>query len=155
MSVRRVCGLMSMAVSSYCYVSKRDDERLKEKLTEAARAKPRFGYRRLELALRAQGMKVNHKRVYRVYRKAGLCLKRKKRRHCVRAGARLRACTVPNQEWALDFVHDVIASGRTIRVLSVVDAYTRECRALEVDTSFASRRVTRYFLAWCIERTID
>jgi transposase InsO family protein len=46
------------------------------------------------------------------------------------------------QEWALDFVHDVLAAGRTIRVLSVVDAFTRECLALEVDTSFASRRVT-------------
>ena len=116
-----------------------------------------------------------------MYREAGLCLKRKKRRHCVRAGAPLRTCTVPNQEWALDFVHDVIASGRTIRVLSVGDAYTRECLALEVDTSFASRRVTRvleqivaerglpqsircdngpeltsrYFLAWCIERKIE
>jgi putative transposase len=134
-----------MAVSSYRYVSKRDDERLKEKLAEAARAKPR------------------------------------KRKHCVRAGAPLRRCTVPNQEWALDFVHDVIASGRVIRVLGVVDAYTRECLALEVDTSLPSRRVTRvleriisqrgqpqsircdngpeltsrYFLAWCIERKIE
>jgi putative transposase len=179
--MHRVCGLVSMAVSSYRYVSKRDDEKRKEKLAEAARAKPRFGYRRLELALRAQGMKVNHKRVYRVYREAGLCLRRKKRKHCVRAGTPQRSCTVPNQEWALDFVHDVIASGRVIRVLSVVDAYTRECLALEVDTSLPSRRVTRvleriicerglpqsircdngpeltsrYFLAWCIERKIE
>jgi hypothetical protein len=52
-------------------------------------------------------------------------------------------CTAANQEWALDSVHDAVESGRTIRVLTVVDAYTRECLALEVDTSFASRRVTR------------
>ena len=51
--------------------------------------------------------------------------------------------TAANQEWALDFAHDVVAAGRTIRVLSVVDAFTRECLALEVDTGFASRRVTR------------
>lgn len=172
---------MLMAVSSYRYECRRQDEPLRDKLIEVARLKPRFGYRRLELELRARGLKVNHKRVYRVYREAGLCLRRKKRKHCVRAGAPLRPCTVPNQEWALDFVHDVIASGRVIRVLSVVDAYTRECLALEVDTSLPSRRVTRvleqiisergepqsircdngpeltsrYFLAWCIERKIE
>jgi putative transposase len=180
-SARRVCGLTSVAASSYRYASQRDDIGLREKLVEAARNKARFGYRRLELELRAQGMKVNHKRVYRVYREAGLCLRRKKRRHCMRAGTGLRVCTVPNQEWALDFVHDVIASGRSIRVLTVVDAYTRECLALEVDTSLPSRRVTRvleqivterglpqsircdngpeltsrHFLAWCIERKIE
>ena len=80
---------------------------------------------------------MNHKRVHRVYREAGLSLRRKKRKHCVRAGQPLRACTAANQEWALDFVHDAVESGRAIRVLSVVDAYTRECLALEVDTSFA------------------
>ena len=85
----------------------------------------------------------DHKRLYRVYRAAGLCLKRKKRKHCVRTGLPLKQTTAANQEWALDFAHDVIAAGRTIRVLSVVDTYTRECLALEVDTGFASRRVTR------------
>ena len=178
-SGRRVCGLMSLGVSSYRYRSQRDDEPLREKLVEVARAKPRFGYRRLELE--AQGVKVNHKRIYRVYREAGLGLKRKKRKHCVRVGRPLRVCTAPNQEWGLDFVHDVMACGRAIRVLTVMDAYTRECLALEVDTSFASRRVTRvleeivvkrglpqslrcdngpeltsrHFLAWCVERKIE
>jgi putative transposase len=135
----------------------------------------------LHLLLRPSGESVNHKRVHRVYRKAGLSIRRKKRKHCVRAGQPLRACTAANQEWALDFVHDAVDSGRAIRVLSVVDAYTRECLALEVDTSLASRRVTRvlegivaergaplaircdngpeltsrHFLAWCIERKIE
>ena len=131
--------------------------------------------------LRRSGEVANHKRVYRVYREAGLCLRRKKRKHCMRAGAPLRQHTAANQEWALDFAHDVLAAGRTIRVLSVVDAFTRECLALEVDTSFASRRVTRvleeivvgrgkpqsircdngpeltsrHFLAWCLEQQIE
>jgi len=60
--------------------------------------------------------------------------------------------TAANQEWALDFVHDAMAAGRTIRVLSVVDAYTRECLALEVDTSFAGRRVTRVLEAIIVQR---
>lgn len=180
-SVRRICGLLSLAVSSYRYQRGKQDEDLRERLMSLAREKPRFGYRRLEVLLRREGRRVNHKRMYRVYREAGLCLKRKKRKHCVRVGMPLRAMTAANQEWALDFVHDAIAAGRAIRVLSVVDAYTRECLALEVDTSFASRRVTRvldeivaqrgqplaircdngpeltsrHFLAWCVERHIE
>ena len=97
---------------------------------------------------------MNHKRVHRLYRDAGLTLRRKKSKHCTRQSAPLRQYTAANQEWALDFAHDVIAAGRAIRVLSVVDAYTRECLALEVDTSFASRRVTRV-LDEIIERRIE
>jgi len=180
-SERRVCGLMTMAVSSYRCRMKRSDEALRTRLMELAREKPRFGYRRLQVLLRRSGEHVNHKRLHRVYCEAGLAIRRKKRKHCVREGKRLGARTAANQEWALDFVHDAVDCGRTIRVLSVVDAYTRECLALEVDTSFASRRVTRvleqiviergrplaircdngpeltsrHFLAWCVERQIE
>jgi putative transposase len=180
-SERRVCGLMGMAVSSYRYQTTRCDDELRTRLVELAREKPRFGYRRLHVLLFRAGEAVNHKRVHRVYREAGLSIRRKKRKHCVRVGQPLLARTAANQEWALDFVHDAVECGRAIRVLSVVDAYTRECPALEVDTSFASRRVTRvldgiimergvpgairvdngpefssrHFLAWCIERGIE
>ena len=101
--------------------------------------------------------------------------------HRVRVGTPLRQYAAANQEWALDFAHNVLAAGKTIRVLSVVDAYTRECLALEVETSFASRRVTRvleeiignrrkpqsircdngpeltsrHYLSWCLERQIE
>ena len=179
-SERRACGLVLLAVSSYRYRTRRNDEPLRTRLVALAREKPRFGYRRLLVLLRRTEV-VNHKRVHRVYREAGLSLRRKKRKHCVRAGPPLRVCTGANQEWALDFVHDAVECGRAIRVLSVVDAYTRECLALEVDTSFASRRVTRvlegiiaergqpqaircdngpeltsrHFLAWCVERRIE
>jgi putative transposase len=180
-SERRVCGLLSLAVSSYRYESRQNEDELRDRLVQLAREKPRFGYRRLQVLLRRSGEATNHKRVYRIYREAGLCLRRKKRKHCVRAGAPLRQYSAANQEWALDFVHDVLAAGRTIRVLSVVDAFTRECLALEVDTSFASRRVTRvldeivmlrgkpqsircdngpeltsrHFVAWCLEQQIE
>jgi putative transposase len=180
-SVRRGCGLLTMAVSTYRYPSRRNDGPLRQRLVELARAKPRFGYRRLHVLLQREGERVNHKRVHRVYREAGLMLRRKKRKRCVRAGQPLVERTAPNQEWSLDFVHDAVESGRAIRVLSVVYAYTRECLALEVDTSFASRRVTRvldqiiaerglpqyircdngpemtsrHFLAWAMERGIE
>ena len=181
-SERRVCGLLTMAVSSYRYVAVGGgDEDLLAQLVELSREQPRFGYRRLHVLLRRSGEQVNHKRVHRVYREAGLMLRRKKRKHCVREGKPLLERTSANQEWALDFVHDAVECGRAIRVLSVVDAYTRECLALEVDTSFASRRVTRvldaiiaergrpaaircdngpeftsrHFLAWAVERGIE
>lgn len=89
------------------------------------------------------GERVNHKQLYRAHRAAGLCLKRKKRKHCACTGLPLKQATAANQEWALDFADDVIAVGRTIRVLTVVDTFTREYLALEADTGFASRRVTR------------
>ena len=179
-SERRVCGLLSIAVSSYRYQSKRDDGPLRNKLRELALEKPRYGYRRLHALLQREEQ-VNHKRVHRVYREAGLMIRRKKRKHYVRVGRPLVQRTAANQEWALDFVHDRVECGRAIRVLSVVDAYTRECLSLEVDSSFASRRVTRvldqiiaergapqvlrcdngpeltsrHFLAWAIERKIE
>jgi len=180
-SQQRACGLLQIAVSSFRYQNRRDDEQLRARLVELAREKPRFGYRRLHILLARSGEHVNHKRVYRVYREAGLTVKRKTRKRLVRLGSPRPALTAANQEWALDFAHDGMASGRAMRVLSVVDACTRECLALEVDTSFASRRVTRalesilgqrekplaircdnapeltsrHFLAWCIERQIE
>jgi putative transposase len=116
---------------------------LRERLVRLAREKPRYGYRRLQVLVAREGERVNHKRLYRIYREAGLCLKRRKRKHSVRSGSPRTTLAAANQEWALDFAQDVIATGRTIRVLSVLDAYTRECLALEVNTGFASRRVTR------------
>jgi putative transposase len=151
-SERRVCGLLTMAVSSYRYQTMRCDDELRARLVELAREKPRFGYRRLHVLLSRAGEAVNHKRVHRVYREAGLMLRRKKRKHCVRVGQPLVERTAANQEWALDFAHDAVECGRAIRVLSVVDAYTRECPALEVDTSFASRRVTRVLDGIIVER---
>ena len=142
-SQRRICELLNVAESSQRYVRRRNDEELRAKLVEAAREKPKWGYRRLQLKLQDQGMRVNHKRVYRVYREAGLLIRRRRRKRLLRAGFVRPRVTGANQEWALDFVHDAAESGRKFRVLSVIDVYTRECLALEVDTSFASRRVTR------------
>jgi putative transposase len=180
-SERRACALMAVATGTYRYRSQRTDEPLRTRLVELAREKPRFGYRRLHVLLGRSGERVNHKRLHRVYREAGLAIRRKRRKHCVRVGKPLLERTAANQEWALDFVHDAVECGRAIRVLTVVDAYTRECLALEVDTSFASRRVTRvldgiigergvplaircdngpeltsrHFLAWAIEHGIE
>lgn len=177
---RRACRLMKIAVSSYRYCSTRSDAALREQLVRLAHERTRFGYRRLHVLL-AGDEPVNHKRVWRVYQEAGLSVKRRKRKRLVRVGKPLEPATFRNEEWALDFVSDRIATGRGIRLLNIADAYTRECLALEVDTSFASRRVTRvleqviaergvprrircdngpeltsrHFLAWCTGHKID
>jgi putative transposase len=78
-SQRRACGLLMVAVSSCRYQPRHSDEELRVRLVELAREKPRFGYRRLHVLLRRGGEVVNHKRVHRVYREAGLALRRKKR----------------------------------------------------------------------------
>lgn len=143
-SVRRACELVLIPRSTFRF--QRDttrDEPLQTRLVELAQEKPRFGYRRLLVLMRWEGVVVNHKRLFRIYRAAGLSVKRKRRKRLVRACSPRMRPTAPNEEWSLDFVHDRLASGRAIRVLGVVDTFTRECLALEVDTNFASRRVTR------------
>ena len=108
-----------------------------------ARQKPRYGYRRLHALLSRRGQEVNVKRVYRLYVEEGLMERRKKRKRQVRERAIEPRLTGPNQEWAINFIVDGLATGRMVRILSVVDVYTRECLALEADTSLGSGRVTR------------
>jgi putative transposase len=143
-SGRRICELAQIPRSTYRF--DRDtqrDEPLRLRLIELAQEKPRYGYRRLGVLIRWEGTRVNHKRLFRIYRAAGLSVKRKRRKRLVRACQPRTRPTAPNQEWSLDLVHDRLANGRAVRVLGVVDTFTRECLALEVDTSFASPRVTR------------
>ena len=180
-SERRAFLLMGLAVSTYRYQPRRDNASLCEQLIAFVKEKPRYRYRRLHVLLLRAGTRANHKRVWRVYHEAGLCVKRRKRKRLVRVGRPCETVSAPNQEWALDFVSDRLSTGCSLRVLSVVDAFTRECIALEVDTGFASPRVTRvldvaltrrawpqrircdngpeftsrHFLAWCIDRRID
>jgi putative transposase len=142
-SQRHACELVGIPRSTYRYEVRKDDTALRQKLIELAHEQPRYGYRRLCVLLRIDGTVVNHKRVRRVYRAAGLQVKRIRRRRLSRNAAPFVQLTAANQEWALDFASDVTASGRRIRVLSVIDVYTRMCLALETDTSFPSRRVTR------------
>jgi putative transposase len=125
---------------------------LRRHLKELAEARVSYGYRRLHVLLRREGWTINHKRVYRLYRDEGLALKRKKpkrRRSAVARQGRPAVCR-PNERWAMDFMHDTLASGEKIRVLTVVDVYTRECVALEARKSFSGQDVTQILsrLGW-------
>lgn len=141
--VTRSCGLIGISRLLYRYESKRpDDAPLKERLTELAGQKRRYGYRRLHVLLRREGWLLNWKRTYRIYREAGLMVRRRKRKRIV-GKERLQKviATGPNQSWSMDFVSDGFVDGRRLRCLNIVDDFTRECMAIEVDTSLPGRRV--------------
>ncbi len=144
-SERRACGLIGFARSSARYRGQRNpDDPLKDRLLALAKERTRFGYRRLHVLLRREGFRVNHTRVERLYRLAGLSLRRRKRKRVASAARGTPAvATGANQCWALDFVSDVLAGGRRIRLLTVVDTFTRESLAIEVDTSLPGARVAR------------
>ena len=143
-SERRACGLAGIGRSSARYRGRpRDDAALRERLRALAAERPRFGYRRLHILLRREGARVNHKRVYRLYRAEGLAVRRRRRKRVARARAEMPAATAPNQRWCLDFVSDALAGGRKFRLLPVLDIFTRESLAIEVDTSLPGARVAR------------
>jgi putative transposase len=155
LSERKACRLLELDRSSYRYQAVPDpDTELRGKLVELARQKPRYGYRRLHVLLERRGSRVNVKRVYRLYREEGLMVRRRRRKRLVRAMAAAPRLLRVNQEWAMDFVIDGLASGRMVRILSVVDAYTRECLALEADTSLGSGRVIRVLEQLIAERGV-
>jgi putative transposase len=93
--------------------------------------------------LRREGMQINHNRTYRLYKSAGLSLqKRSKKKRYEKRGRPERPVMEPNVRWSMDFVSDRTRSGSNIRILTVIDEVTRECLALEADSSLTSRRVT-------------
>jgi putative transposase len=125
--------------SSYRYEPRPDrNAQLREELVKLARQKPRYGYRRLHALLERRGQEVNLKGVYRLYVEEGLAVLRRKRKRLVRDRAVEPRLVRANQEWAMDFIVDALATGRMVRILSVMDAYTRECLALEADTCLGS-----------------
>ncbi len=144
LSERRACKLLGIDRASYRYEPAADrNADLREELVKLARQKPRYGYRRLHAVLERRGQPVNVKRVYRLYTEQGLAVRRRKRKRLVRERVAEPLLTRANQEWAMDFIVDGLANGRMVRILSVIDAFTRECLVLEADTSLGSGRVTR------------
>jgi putative transposase len=139
----RACDLIGLQSSSYYYrPARRGDDELAARLHALAERWRRFGYRRLAVLLRREGLVVNHKRVHRVYKAAGLQVRRRRRKRVAVARAERPATPLrANQRWSMDFMHDALQDGRVFRVLNIVDDCSRECLAIEVDTSLTGRRV--------------
>jgi putative transposase len=138
-SIRRACQALPVDRSSYHYRSKRSGQAvLMKRIKEIAETRVRYGYRRIHVLLRREGWLVNTKRVCRLYREMGLQLRNKSPKRRVKAQLRQdRApATAPNQVWAMDFVHDQLFDGRRIRILTVIDTFTRLSPAIEVRQQF-------------------
>lgn len=145
LSQRRACYLAGLHPTVYRYAKKRsDDTKVRERLKQLAQIHGGWGYRPLGLLLRAEGFVVNRKRVLRLYREEGLKLRPKKRRKVVSVQrAKPPETTGVNEKWSMDFVSDKLSCGRRFRALSIIDCYSRECLALEVDSSLTGERVVR------------
>lgn len=116
---------------------------IRKRLRELAEKKRRWGCPILHDILRREGYVINHKKTERLYREEGLSLRRRKKRKKLAAQSRLEIprANRPNEQWAMDFVSDSMYNGRKLRMLTIIDEYTRECPAIEVDTSIGGQKV--------------
>lgn len=142
-SERRAIRWTGFSRSTIRYRSVRaPQDELRTRIRELAGERPRWGYRRIYVLLRREGWVVNRKRVQRLYRDAGLAVRRKGKRRRSQAPALVRTpLGARDQRWSLDFVSDTLSSGRTFRCLTVIDEYTREALAIEVGHSLPAGRV--------------
>ena len=143
-SQRRACQLVAANRSSVQYQPREGgDDAVVERITRLAQRHPRYGYRRIWALLRREGWVVNHQRVQRLWQQARLQVRkpRRRRRHTVHREQVPTQATYPGHVWTYDFVHDACWNGAKLKVLPVVDEFTRECLAIEVATSLPAARV--------------
>ena len=145
MSERRACKAIGFCRMTISYKTTRgDDASLRERMKAIAQERRRFGYRRLHVLLRREGLQVNHKKLFRLYREEKLTVRRRGgRKRAIGTRAPMLVPLRPNERWSLDFVSDQFTDGRRFRILTVVDDCTRECLALVADTSLSGVRVAR------------
>jgi putative transposase len=149
-SERRVCRVLGQSRSTQRYARRRrgDEARLLEEMRRIARRRPRFGSPRIHVALQQCGWRVNHKRVERLWREEGMQVPKKqcKQRRSSACGGSENSCVRkrplrPNHVWSYDFVEDRTERGRKLRMLVVIDEFTRESLAIELAWSFTAERV--------------
>jgi len=144
-STARACRIIELERSGYYYKSCKDDTELEDRLRYYAGKLPSRGCPEYTKRIRKEGHKWNYKRIERVYRKLGLNKRRRKIKRRIANPEReyLLQPIAPNITWSMDFMSDVLADGRKIRVLNVIDDYNREALMCEVDYSFPSQKVVR------------
>ncbi len=144
-SQRRACSAIGADRTSVRYRSRRPDDRaIRDRLRELAAERRRFGYRRLHILLNREGIRLNHKKLRRLYREERLQVRRRGgRKRALGTRAPMTMPQGPNQRWSLDFLSDTLTDSRRFRILAVVDDFTRECLCLVADTSLSGARVAR------------
>jgi putative transposase len=142
LSERRACKIAGIDRSSKRYKSRKNDEVIREKLIGLAQEKRRYGSPRLHILLRREGYVINHKRTERIYKEAGLSLRKRRRKKQISVIRKpLETAKEANEQWTMDFVFESLWSERRIKILTIIDKYTRECPYLEVDTSINGRKI--------------
>mgnify|MGYP001826272801 CR=1 FL=1 len=143
-SERRACRFLGVHRSLVRYQSCRPPEtELRARLKILAEQHPSWGSPRLTWLLPREGRVVNHKKVERLYREEGLTVKRRRRKRVARPRVEMPTPRRANEHWSMDFMRDQLAGGRVFRLLTVVDHYTRESPAIEVDRSLPGARVAQ------------
>jgi putative transposase len=138
--------LVKIGWSTWRYKKKvrRFDAVLRRGLCEMAAKHVRYGYRRLTVLLRREGWKVNAKRIYRLYTEEQLIVRTKVRRKIARRQrGSMAMATGPHQCWSMDFMSDKLADGRSSRILTLVDQFTRECVCLQADHAMTGMHVAQ------------
>ena len=138
-SIRRACRVFLVDTSTYHYKSRRPGQAaLEQRIKEICQTRVRYGYRRVHVLLRREGWSLGQNKTRRIYRELGLQLRNKTPKRRVKAKLRddRRPATRSNETWAMDFVHDQLATGRKLRVLTIVDTFSRFSPALEPRFTF-------------------
>lgn len=151
-SIRRACGLMRIAPKTYRYRSRRPGQAaLETRIKELCATRVRYGYRRVHVLLRLEGWTINVKRVRRIYSSLGLQLRNKTPRRRIKAKLRddRVAATGPHDVWAMDFVHDQLAMGGKIRILTLLDTYSRYAHSIDARAQYRAENVVATLEAVC------
>ena len=155
-SERRACRVAGAARSSHRYASRRPpQDALRKRIRELAQSRVRYGYRRIHILLKREGVDVNKKRVHRLYCLEGLQLRAKRPRRHISAATRQPPKTkpqAPNVSWSMDFVSDQTCLGHRFRALTVVDVFTRECLAVEPGQKLGAEDVAKVLSKLAAER---
>jgi putative transposase len=145
-SQRRACRVLQIDPKTYRYKSRRPGQAgLEQRIKEICQTRVRYGYRRVHVMLRREGWVVNHKKVHRIYNELGLQLRKKSPKRRVKAKLRAdrKEAVGPNETWAMDFVHDQLATGRKLRILTVVDTFSRFSPAIDPRFSYRGEDVVQ------------
>ena len=145
-SIRRACRLAELSRTVLIHQPKRhpENEAIQTRMVELAHERRRFGYRRIHVLLRREGVHANHKRIERLYQLAGLTVRRRRRRE--RIALERQPLYLPagqNEVWSMDFVMDRLEDGRKLKALTIVDDFTKESVDIALDHGMSSHYVAR------------
>ncbi len=145
-SIRQACRTFQLHKSVYFYQSHKDEQALlKQRIKDIAHSRVHYGYRRIHTLLQREGYGINHKRVYRLYREEGLQMRTKKPKRRVQAKPRENKLipSKKNDIWSMDFVADALFTGEKIRILTIVDAHTRESPGIGIGFTYKGHNVVQ------------